>query len=227
MAVLSAIAIIPARGGSTRIPRKNIRPFHGKPIIAYSIAAALACELFDDIFVSSDDQEILSVAMQWGAKPMVRSDGYAADNVGTQAVMQEALRRLVPTVSAGDYACCIYATAPMMTAQDLRTGYHALTQTSWYPSYAIPVAPYAAPPQRSFALAGDGSLLVDNPEQMGLSSKELPPRYHDVGQWYWGRTSAFLRDEPLFSSHTIGVPIPRTRAQDIDTEEDWRAAEYK
>ncbi len=222
---MSRIAIIPARGGSKRIPRKNIRHFHGRPIILYSIAAAQASGLFDEIWVSSEDQEIMSVAQSAGAKPLWRTVGLEADEVGTQRVMQDALVRLVPTVRADDYACCIYPTAPMMTAGDLLAGFAALTKTDWDPTYAMSVTAYPSPPQHSLWLAEGSAIVVDWPEDIDRRTQDLKPRYHDAGQWYWGRTSAFQRGEPLYSPATLGVPVPRVRAVDINTEEDWRLAE--
>lgn len=220
------IAVIPARGGSKRIPRKNLKSFHGRPIISYSIGCALASGLFDMVWVSTDDAEIGHLAALEGAMVVARPPEYADDHVGTQAVMQQALRELMAAgATAKDYACCIYATAPMMTAQDLKTGLLALTEVGWHPSYAFSVTTYSSPPERSFKLDRDGSVMVDNPELIESRSQDLPVSYHDAGQWYWGRATSFLRNEPLYGPHAIGVPIPRYRVQDIDTEEDWVRAE--
>lgn len=220
------IAVIPARGGSKRIPRKNLRQFHGHPIIAYSIRCALNSGLFDaGVYVSTEDEEISRIARSEGACVHRRPMELADDYVGTQIVMQEALRVLTPGANAGDYACCVYATSPMMTAQDLRTGFLAMTETDWHPSYAFSVSSYASPPQRSMQLDRDGSIMVDHPELIERRSQDLPVTYHDAGQWYWGRATSFLRNEPLYGPHAIGVPVPRMRAQDIDTEEDLMIAE--
>lgn len=218
------IAIIPARGGSKRIPGKNIRPFHGQPIIAYSIIAAQASALFDAILVSTDSDEIAAVAQAYGAAFHRRPSSLADDHTGTQAVMRDAL---LNCGEAYDLACCIYPTAPMMTPADLQTGFRALTRTDWDPVYAFSVTTYDAQVQLAFCLAENGGMITTplTDELAKKRSQDLPTYYHDAGQWYWGRASAFVRDEPIYSPASLGVPIPRYRCQDIDTPEDWRQAE--
>lgn len=217
------ICIIPARGGSKRLPGKNIRAFHGKPIIAYSIEAAIAAGVFDQILVSTDSDEIAAVAQAYGALFWRRPAELADDYIGTQAVMRQALRSLAKD---GDLACCVYPTAPMMSAQDLRLGLTALTRTTWYPSFAFSITSYDFPVQRALIRADDGALTpVWGGEAAEARSQDLEERWHDAGQWYWGRANAFIRDELLYSPASLGVPIPRWRVQDIDTDEDWIRAE--
>ena len=222
------VAIIPARGGSKRIPRKNIRSFHGMPIMCHSIARALESELFDGgVFVSTEDPEIAAIASGFSSwvRILDRNPLLADDRVGTQDVMQNALRTIMPRARQGDYACCIYPTAPMMTARDLLAGFKALTSTEWHPSYAFSVTNYDFHPSRAIRLGAEGGVWPVSHESMEKPSQELELLWHDAGQWYWGRASAFLRNERLYGPASIGVPISRARAQDIDTEEDWRMAE--
>jgi len=218
------IAIIPARGGSKRIPGKNIRPFHGQPIIAYSIVAAQASALFDAILVSTDSDEIAAVAQACGVAFHRRPSSLADDHTGTQAVMRDAL---LNCGTAYDLACCIYPTAPMMTPGDLQAGFRALTRTDWDPVYAFSVTTYDAEVQRAFGLSQNGAVITTpfTEEMMKQRSQDLPTYYHDAGQWYWGRAASFVADAPIFSPASLGVPIPRYRCQDINTASDWRQAE--
>jgi pseudaminic acid cytidylyltransferase len=219
------IAIIPARGGSKRIPGKNIRLFHGQPIIAYSIIAAQASALFDAILVSTDSDEIAAVAQACGAAFHRRPSSLADDYAGTQAVMRDAL---LNCGVAYDLACCIYPTAPMMTPGDLQAGFRALTRTDWDPVYAFSVTTYDAEVQRAFGLSQNGAVITTpftTEEMMKQRSQDLPTYYHDAGQWYWGRADSFVRDAPIYGPASIGVPIPRYRCQDINSLEDWRQAE--
>lgn len=219
---MTNICIIPARGGSKRIPGKNIRPFLGKPIIAYSIEAALTAGVFDQVLVSTDSEEIAEIAQVYGALFWRRPAELADDHTGTQPVMRQALRAVARD---GDLACCVYPTAPMMSPADLRLGLTALTKTTWSPSFAFSVTTYDFPIQRALARADDGALTPLWGGDAELRSQDLEERWHDAGQWYWGRASAFIRDELLYSPASLGVPIPRWRVQDIDTEEDFRRAE--
>jgi len=222
------IAIIPARGGSKRIPGKNIKLFHGKPIIAYSIEAAKASGLFDLILVSTDSDEIAEVAAHYGASVHRRPAELADDHTGTQAVMREALLAIHKPAGphfAYDLACCIYATAPMMTPADLEAGLMALNDTAWSPTYAFSVTTFDFPVQRALQRFPGGGVRPIDIERMEMRSQDLEELWHDAGQWYWGRSSAFVRDEPIYSPASFGVPIPRHRCMDIDTPEDWRQAE--
>jgi pseudaminic acid cytidylyltransferase len=218
------IAVIPARGGSKRIPRKNIRPFCGKPIIAYSIAAARESALFDEIVVSTDDEEIAAVARDAGATtPFMRPKAIADDFTGTNAVVRHTITWFAEQGSAVAHACCIYATAPLIQSRFIREGYERLSASD--AAFAFSVTDYAFPIQRAVRMTADGRVEALHPEHRMTRSQDLEGAYHDAGQFYWGTAQAFLDDVPLFSSRSIGVILPRLLVQDIDTPEDWEQAE--
>lgn len=218
------VAIIPARGGSKRIPRKNLRPFAGKPIIGYSIDAAKASGLFDRIIVSTDDAEIASVAESFGAEcPFIRPAELSNDFAGTGAVVKHCLQWLVEQGQPADYACCIYATAPFVLADDLREGFRLLAESG--KDYAFSVTSFSFPIQRAIRINRDGLVEAIWPENIAVRSQDLEEAYHDAGQFYWGRAEAFLNDVTIFSPASVPVILPRCRVQDIDTLEDWRRAE--
>jgi N-acylneuraminate cytidylyltransferase len=219
---VSSVAIIPARGGSKRIPRKNLNPFDGVPMIARSIRTALDSALFDQVIVSTDDAEIAEVAMAHGAQvPFMRPASLSDDFSGTAAVIKHALSQL----ETYDFACCIYATAPLLQMRYLRQGYELLAQ---HPdrSFAFSVAGFGFPVQRALTLDAQGALTSLYPEFRDTRSQDLPDAYQDAGQFYWGRSEAWLRDEVLFSSASLPVIVPRHLVQDIDTPEDWKRAEF-
>ncbi len=219
------IAVIPARGGSKRIPRKNIRMFCGKPIIAHSIAAAQESRLFDQIVVSTDDEEIASIARDHGATtPFVRPRKIADDFTGTNAVVKHAIAWFAEQRHDVTHACCIYATAPLIQTRFIRDGYDALTRSG--AAFAFSVTSFSYPIQRALRMAPDGRVEPFNPEHRLTRSQDLEPAYHDAGQFYWGTARAFLDDTPLFSSQSVGVVLPRLFVQDIDTPEDWEQAEH-
>jgi len=216
------VAIIPARGGSKRIPRKNIRSFAGKPIIGYSIAAARESGLFERVIVSTDDAEISAVAREHGAEvPFVRPAELSDDHTGTNEVAAHALSWLAERGEVYQFACCIYATAPFLRAEDLRRGYDALV--SGDKQFAFSATSFGFPIQRAIRIA-DG-VKPFFPEWIDSRSQDLEPAYHDAGQFYWGRAQAFLSGLPVFAPHSAAVLLPRHRVQDIDTEEDWTRAE--
>jgi N-acylneuraminate cytidylyltransferase len=218
------LAIIPARGGSKRIPRKNIRPFHGRPIIGWSIAAARASGLFDRIVVSTDDAEIASIARSEGADvPFLRPADLSDDHTGTVAVINHAIRWHLEAGQAVDDVCCIYATAPFVTAAALAEGHRRLAARGH--GFAFSVTRYDFPIQRAVRLRPDGSLAMFQPEHLSTRSQDLEEAYHDAGQFYWGKAEAFLENLPLFSEHAVPVILPSHLVQDIDTLEDWRRAE--
>ena len=218
------IAVIPARGGSKRIPRKNIRMFCGKPIIAYSIAAAQQAGLFDQVVVSTDDEEIASVAREFGAAtPFIRPKEIADDFTGTNAVVKHAIAWFNERASNVAHACCLYATAPLMQARFIKEGFEALSRSN--AAFAFSVTGYAFPIQRAVRVTADGHVDAIYPEHRMTRSQDLEPAYHDAGQFYWGTARAFLEDMPLFAPHSIGVVLPRHLVQDIDTPEDWDQAE--
>ena len=217
------VAIIPARGGSKRIPRKNIRPFAGKPIIAHSISAARDAGVFDRIIVSTDDEEIAAVARTWGAEtPFLRPRELADDYAGTNEVVAHALEWLAAGGTPADLACCIYATAPFVTGNSLRRGLQALQDTG--KEFAFSVTSFPFPIYRAIRLA-DGGVAPCFPEFIEARSQDLEEAYHDAGQFYWGKAAAFTGGLPLFAPHSAPVILPRHLVQDIDTLEDWERAE--
>jgi pseudaminic acid cytidylyltransferase len=220
---MTAVAIIPARGGSQRIARKNLKLFNGEPMMVGSIRTALASGLFDRVVVSTDDEEIAEVARSHGAEvPFMRPADLADAWTGTAAVIQHAIRALDQPF---DFTCCLYATAPLLQARFLREGLHAL-QGAPDKSYAFSVASFGFPIQRALVINDDGSLSSMHPEYRTVRSQDLPVAYQDAGQFYWGRSEAWLRGDVIFSDLSLPVILPRHLVQDIDTEEDWLRAEY-
>lgn len=218
------IAVIPARGGSKRIPRKNIMPFCGKPMIAWSINAAKESGLFDHIIVSTDDAEIAEVAIGWGAEtPFVRPPELSNDHAGTTPVVAHATQWALDQKIAVSAVCCIYATAPFVQTEDLKRGWEALDSGDW--DYAFTVTDFAAPIFRSFKQTAEGGIEMFFPEHFATRSQDLPVALHDAGQFYWGRPDAWLSGKRIFDRRSKPVQIPRWRVQDIDTPEDWERAE--
>lgn len=218
------VAIIPARGGSKRIPRKNVRLFAGKPIIAHSIGAALDSGCFDRVIVSTDDVEIAAVAREWGAEtPFVRPPELADDHTGTNAVVKHAINWLAEQDTPADYACCIYATAPFVQARYLQEGLARLLERRR--GYAFSVTSFPFPIQRAIRINAEGAVEAIWPENIFRRSQDLEEAFHDAGQFYWGTVDAYLTDEVVFSPASIPIVLPRHLVQDIDTFEDWRRAE--
>lgn len=219
------LAIIPARGGSKRIPRKNIKPFCGKPMIAWSIEAALESGCFDRIIVSTDDDGIAEVARQYGAEvPFMRPLELSDDHTGTIPVIRHAIETINSQGRAVEQACCLYATAPFIQAEDLRRGLEILQGSGG--DYAFSVTSYAFPIQRAIRLTPEGRVEMFNPEHFNTRSQDLEEAYHDAGQFYWGRADAWLQGKMIFSPASLPVMLPRHRVQDIDTPEDWVRAEW-
>jgi N-acylneuraminate cytidylyltransferase len=218
------VALIPARGGSKRIPRKNIRPFDGQPMIAYSIRAALDAGVFDRVIVSTDDDEIASVSRKFGAEvPFVRPPELSGDFVATNDVVRHAIQWLRDAGCDVQFLCCLYPTAPFVTAAYLREGLEKLAASD--KSYAFSVTAYGFPIQRAIRINAAGSVEACHPEHFLTRSQDLEPRYHDAGQFYWGRAQAFVDGVVMFSPAALPVILPRFLVQDIDTEEDWERAE--
>jgi pseudaminic acid cytidylyltransferase len=218
------VAVIPARGGSKRIPRKNIRPFAGKPIIAYSIEAARQCGLFDRIIVSTDDEEIAGVARDCGAEtPFRRPPELSDDYTGTNPVAAHALTWLADHGEDAEFACCIYATAPFIQAGDLRRGYDVLVSAG--KSFAFTVTAYDFSIQRAIRVLAGGGVAPFFPQWIDSRSQDLDAAHHDAGQFYWGRAEAFRSGLALFGADSIAILLPRHRVWDIDTPEDWTRAE--
>ena len=219
-----AIAIIPARGGSKRIPNKNFKLFAGKPIISYSIKAVQETNLFDRIIVSTDSVEIAKVAKSCGAEvPFIRPAELADDFTGTIPVLLHTLNWLSERGFATDYFCCIYATAPFVQPEHIVKGFSLLKREKATTAFSVTTFPY--PIFRALKIGEDGCIEMFWPEHENSRSNDLPEAYHDTGQFYWGNTKRFLTEKKLFSSDSIPVILPRYLVQDIDTMEDWETAE--
>lgn len=218
------LAIIPARGGSKRIPRKNIKLFHGKPMIAYSIEAALNTGCFDKVLVSTDDQEIADIARQYGALvPFIRPAEISDDHATTMDVMQHAIHWCDDQGWNVQYVCCLYATAPFVTASSLLKGLHILQGEEC--EFVFSATTFSFPIQRAIKLSVDRKVSMFSPENEQVRSQDLEEAYHDAGQFYWGKKNAFLTKKSIFSPHSRVVLLPRSHVQDIDTEEDWELAQ--
>lgn len=220
-----SLAIIPARGGSKRIPGKNIRPFLGKPIIAYSIEAALASGLFEEVMVSTDDEEIAQVAQEYGATVPFRRSPEASDDFATTAqVLEEVLLKYKAQGKSFEAACCLYPTAPFVTAKLLQESYKRLQEGDF--DTVFPVLKYGYPIWRSLKIE-QGKAAMNWPEHLNSRSQDLPASFHDAGQFYWLRVDTFLKDKKLFTGNSGVVELSELEAQDIDSETDWQLAELK
>lgn len=218
------VAIIPARGGSKRVPRKNVKLFAGVPMIAYSLRAAKQANLFDRIIVSTDDAEIAEIARQHGGEiPFVRPAELANEIAGTDAVILHALEWCAMHGELVDEFCCLYATAPFLQADDLCRGLDLLRARQATTAFSVTTYPYTI--FRSLKVNEAGRVEMFWPENFTKRSQDLPEAYHDAGQFYWGNTAKYLLERRLFSSDSVPVVIPRSRVQDIDTLEDWVVAE--
>ncbi|WP_337881106.1 pseudaminic acid cytidylyltransferase [Rheinheimera sp.] len=218
------LAIIPARGGSKRIPGKNIRAFCGKPMIAWSIEAARASNLFDRIIVSTDSSEIARVAKTYGAEvPFIRPAELADDYATTRVVVNHAIQWAQTEQLNPVYVCCIYPTAPFVTAALLNESFKTLINSQ--KEFCFPVTSYPYPIQRALFMDSNGGVNMFQPEHRTSRSQDLVPAYHDAGQFYWGKTDAFLENKAMFSALATAIVLPRSQVEDIDTEEDWTVAE--
>ena len=216
------LCIIPARGGSKRIPRKNVKPFLGKPMLAYSIEAALATKLFDEVMVSTDDEEIAKVARQYGAKvPFMRSTETANDFATTADVLHEVINKYKELGQEFDNFCCVYATAPMIQSKDIISAFDCLQSSNFTKVY--PVVQFSYPIWRCLDLAEDGSMKRHWPEFENSRSQDLPKEYHDTGTFYWYKTNEWLAGNIVVG----GIEVDEITIQDIDTETDWKIAEMK
>jgi pseudaminic acid cytidylyltransferase len=216
------VAVIPARGGSKRIPRKNVRPFAGRPMIAWPLAAAAAADCFDRIVVSTDDPEIAEIARAHGAEtPFVRPADLAGDHTATQPVIAHAIEALglAPDIAV----CCIYPTAPFLEAEDLVRGLARLHRGD--ATFVLPVTPYPFPIQRAVRRDADGRIAMFQPEAFATRSQDLEEACHDAGQFYWATARTWASGVPIFGDGAVGLDVPPHRVQDIDTPDDWRRAE--
>ena len=211
------VAIIPARGGSQRIPRKNIRLLNGKPLIAYSIETALSSGLFDEVIVSTDDAETAQIARDYGAKtPFLRPANLADHMTGTTPVMQHALQFLIDEGKTPNEACLIYATCPLLTQKDLQNGLEQLSNAA----FCFSATTFDFPIQRALHITENGELAPMFPEHISKRSQDLAEAIHDAGQFYWASTKNWF-DEEIFGPKSKPLLLPRHRIQDLDTEEDW------
>ncbi|WFO50120.1 pseudaminic acid cytidylyltransferase [Aeromonas veronii] len=219
-----AIAIIPARGGSKRIPRKNIRPFCGQPMLAYAIQAAQKSGCFSKVVVSTDDEEIAKVARQLGAEvPFLRPANLADDHTGTTPVVIDTIQRLDQLGILAEHYCCIYATVPLIQADYLKAANQQLISSK--APFVYTVAEFGFPIQRAVRMDEQGRVTPFWPEQMAKRSQDLEPAYQDAGQFYWGTRAAWLGGISPVGGEGIGHILPRHRVVDIDTPEDWHLAE--
>jgi len=220
-----SIAVIPARGGSKRIPRKNVRPFCGLPMIARSIGTAREAGIFSHVVVSTDDPEIADIARDHGALvPFERPAALADDFTTTLQVVEHAAHALAERGMPSDHLCCIYATAPFMRASDLIDA-RAMLSAGVGANICVPVTQYPFPIQRALRLGEGGRIAMMDPAQMVARSQDLEPAWHDTGQFYFATTERWLSGEPVFGPGCVGLPIESWRVQDIDTPDDWKRAE--
>ena len=218
------ICVIPARGGSKRIPRKNIKEFNGKPIIAYSIEAALKSNCFDQVIVSTDDDEIAEVAKKYGAQvPFLRPDELSNDYAGTIPVIKHAIEWMEDNKSSVENVCCLYATAPFIRPQIISQAYQQLNNSK--ADYCFSVTSFVFPIQRAIKIVEKSKVSMFYPEHFNTRSQDLEEAYHDAGQFYWGKAQAFKDELPIFTEVATPYILPRYLVQDIDTPEDWIRAE--
>ncbi len=221
---MKRVAIIPARGGSKRLPRKNIRPFFGKPVLHYPIAAALESRIFDAVYVSTEDPEISDIAMAAGADLLPRPSELASDTATTAAVMAHAVQFLKEGGVKLEQACCIYPCTPMIEAADFHRGFDLLRSND-RASYVFTVTDYEQHPYRMLRFVGADWVRSIWPKYDDLRNQDLEPMVHDAGQWYWGWAQAWLDQMPIYGAWSMGFRLPRWRAIDIDTIDDWKVAE--
>ncbi|WP_026520085.1 MULTISPECIES: pseudaminic acid cytidylyltransferase [unclassified Butyrivibrio] len=222
---MKTLAMITARGGSKRIPRKNIKEFNGKPIIAYSIEAALASGVFDEVMVSTDDEEIAEIAKKYGAKvPFFRSEKTANDFATTVDVIEEVLNTYKERGEEFDIFCCIYPTAPFITAKRLKDAVEELAKSD--ADSLIPVVRFSYPPQRAMEVH-DGKLVFRQPENLSKRSQDLEPHFHDAGQFYVVRSESFFKNRGIMVGDILPMELSELEVQDIDNEVDWKLAELK
>jgi len=218
-----AVAIIPARGGSKRIPRKNIKDFYGKPLLAYSIEVALASKLFEKVVVSTDDEEIATIAKAYGAEvPFLRPKELSDDFTGTEDVITHTMEYLKNHNELYDYVCTIYATAPLLQKEYLIEGFEKLKNSTSVNAFSATSMPF--PIQRTFKIDENGRCKMFTPEHYMTRSQDLEEAYQDAGQFYWKRLNV-KSNEIMFGEDSIPIVLPRHLVQDIDTLEDWKRAE--
>jgi pseudaminic acid cytidylyltransferase len=220
------LCIIPARGGSKRIPKKNIRSFHGKPMIAYAIESAQKSQLFDRIIVSTDDAEIAKIATDYGAEvPFLRSSKNADDYSTTSDVLMEVINNWSDNNELPDWMCCLYPTTPLLFPSDLSNAFELYQSTD--SDVVLSAVAFDFPIQRAFELQENNHVRLREPEAISKRSQDLEPTYHDAGAFYFFNTKRFLQSNSLWSGKVTAIPLPAERVQDIDNPSDWDLAEYK
>ncbi len=222
---MANIAIITARGGSKRIPRKNIKSFMGKPMLAYAIEAALGAGIFDEVMVSTDDAEIAAVACKYGAKvPFMRSAQTASDTATTFDVLDEVIVQYKAQGKEFDNLCCIYPCVPFLKAQSLCDAWQKMQEGKW--NAMVPVCRYPVPIEWAMKIE-DGALLPNDRASQNLRSQDIVPKYFDVGMFYFCKTDKMYQNRSLLPDNTGAYVLDETECQDIDTESDWKMAELK
>lgn len=218
------VCIIPARGGSKRIPNKNVKLFHGKPIIAYSIETALSSGCFDKVVVSTDDENIARIAKEYGAEvPFMRPSELSNDHTATLPVIKHAIETLEEQGHSLTLVCCIYATAPFVSIKSLQESLVQLQDSE--ADYCFTVTSFPSPIQRAIKITSNQRLEMFNPETLYTRSQDLEEAFHDAGQFYWGKVDAFKAKKPLYSEFATPYVLPRYLVQDLDTPDDWVRAE--
>lgn len=224
-AKMSVVAIITARGGSKRIPKKNIKEFMGKPMLAYAIEAAKSSGIFDEIMVSTDSEEIAEIAKKFGASvPFMRSEKTSNDFATTYDVLEEVITEYKKKEKEFDIICCIYPCVPFLTSKTLRDSYSLLLRGNV--NAVQPVCTYPAPVEWAMRLK-DGVLIPDSPERLAIRSQDLQQAYFDAGMFYFCKTDILLMEKTLIPVNTMGYVIDESECQDIDTPDDWKMAEMK
>jgi pseudaminic acid cytidylyltransferase len=219
------VAIIPARGGSKRIPGKNIKNFCGKPMISYSIRSALKSGIFDKVIVTTDDPQIAAIAKEFGAEvPFLRPDGLANDYTTTVPVIKHTIEWIGSNIAKVKYACCIYATAPFVQSKQLISAFNRLIDDD-VNGYVFAATTFPFPIQRAFKLDKEGYVAMFQPDNYNARSQDLEEAFQDAGQFYWGAGETFIEEKIFFSPDSKAHVLPRYLVQDIDTLEDWRRAE--
>ncbi|WP_368506775.1 pseudaminic acid cytidylyltransferase [Colwellia sp. 1_MG-2023] len=216
---------MPARGGSKRIPRKNIKDFCGKPIIAYSIEAALTSQCFDQVIVSTDDAEIAQIAREYGAlTPFIRPDELSDDHCGTLEVINHAINWLKTAGTPAKYVCTLYGTSPFVKASSLKQAFKVLTSQT-EKIYCFGVCEYPVPIQQAFSISHSQTIEMFDPDSFGIRTQDLTPAFFDAGQFYWGTAEGFLSEKCMFSEAAIPYVLPKYEVHDIDNNDDWVLAE--
>lgn len=222
---IRAVAIIPARGGSKRVPRKNMKAMGGRPLISWTIELCTSLSEFSEVIVSTDDDEIAAISIQFGATVRgLREPGLSDDFTPTVPVIADAILKMTDAESPPDFVCCLYPAALFCTEEDLR-GSLKLLKANRNVDFVASVVEYPHPIERAFKLGEAGEIAVRSAESMKTRTQDLTPHYHDAGQFYWGRAEAWLRQAAIFDN-ALGYKLKSSRVVDIDTEEDWEKAEH-